>query len=224
MKSIGVKSSKRPSGNASNVDSRWTALPIPWAATAQARQVRVSRPPYASASRESRRKGRGLANRALPSCLPFTWGTGTPTSRPWPRLRLLPGARSRSTGPQAWRESRPWLPARCWPSRRSAPRRSRKAGRGRGGDGGGGVRWGERGGGGIKRAGGARRVDWRQVEDAVIAKSLTDDQQPADEVYRAIASASPGALTDQQQAALRERIDSAARVAQGVDRDRGFSM
>lgn len=76
----------------------------------------------------------------------------------------------------------------------------------------------------IKKAGEAPRVDWRQVEDAVIAKSLTDDQQPADEVYRAIASASPGALTDQQQAALRERIDSAARVAQGVDRDRGFSM
>src|SRR6218665_2052404 len=82
----------------------------------------------------------------------------------------------------------------------------------------------EAGGGGAKEGGGAPRVDWRQVEDAVIAKSLTDDQQPADEVYRAIASASPGALTDQQQAALRERIDSAARVAQGVDRDRGFSM
>src|SRR6218665_2617099 len=43
----------------------------------------------------------------------------------------------------------------------------------------------------IKKAGEAPRVDWRQVEDAVIAKSLTDDQQPADEVYRAIASASP---------------------------------
>src|SRR6218665_940816 len=207
MKSIGVKSSKRPSGNASNVDSRWTALPMPWAATARARQVRVSRPPYASASRESRRKGGGLANRALPSCLPFTWGTGMPTSRPWPRLRLLPGARSRSTGPQAWGGSRPWLTGPRWPS----------PGAGVG-------RLGEVGVEVIRRAGEGRRVDWRQVEDAVIAKSRTDDQQPADEVYRAIASASPGALTDQQQAALRERIDSAARGAQGVGRDRGFSM
>lgn len=80
----------------------------------------------------------------------------------------------------------------------------------------------------VKKAGCAAQVNWRQVEDAVIAKSITDDQQPADEVYRAIARASPGALTDQQQAALRERIDNAARVAQGkeldADRDRGFSI
>ena len=69
----------------------------------------------------------------------------------------------------------------------------------------------------IRKAGGASRVDWRQVEDAVISKSLKDDRQPADDVYRAIASASPGALTDQQQAALRERIDSAARAAQSME-------
>lgn len=69
----------------------------------------------------------------------------------------------------------------------------------------------------IKKAGEASRVDWRQVEDAAISKSLKDDRQPADDVYRAIVSASPGALTDQQQAALRERIDSAARAAQSME-------
>lgn len=49
----------------------------------------------------------------------------------------------------------------------------------------------------VKKAGGSAQVDWRQVEDAAIAKSLKDGRQPADDVYRAIASASPGALTDQ---------------------------
>lgn len=69
----------------------------------------------------------------------------------------------------------------------------------------------------VKKADSSAQVDWRQVEDAAIAKSLKDDRQPADDVYRAIASASPGALTDQQQAALRERIDSAARAAQSME-------
>lgn len=70
----------------------------------------------------------------------------------------------------------------------------------------------------IQKADGAAKVDWRQVEDAAIAKSLKDDQQPAEDVYRAIAGASPAALTKQQQAALRERIDSAAQAAQSMDR------
>ena len=69
----------------------------------------------------------------------------------------------------------------------------------------------------VKKAGSSAQVDWQQVEDAAIAKSLKDDRQPADDVYRAIASASPGALTDQQQVALRERIDSAARSAQSME-------
>lgn len=76
----------------------------------------------------------------------------------------------------------------------------------------------------ISKAGGASKVDWQQVEDAAIAKSLQNDQQPADDVYRAISGASPGALTEAQQAALRERIASAARNIERLDRGRDFSM
>jgi len=70
----------------------------------------------------------------------------------------------------------------------------------------------------IQEAGGAAKVDWRQVEDAAIARSLKDDHQPSDEVYQAIASASPDSLTEQQHSALRERIDSMAQAAQNTDR------
>lgn len=63
----------------------------------------------------------------------------------------------------------------------------------------------------IRKAGSAAKVDWRQAEDAAMAKSLGNDLQPAEDVYRAIAQASPAAITDLQKSALRDRVDHMAR-------------
>lgn len=67
----------------------------------------------------------------------------------------------------------------------------------------------------FNRAGGALRaqrasVDWRAVEDAAMRRSIVDDHQSAEDVYQAIAGASPGAVTPEQQASLRERVDAVA--------------
>ena len=62
----------------------------------------------------------------------------------------------------------------------------------------------------IQRAGSGAKVDWRAVEDAAIVKSLNADKQAADDVYRAIAGASPAALSDEQKAALRDRVNAVA--------------
>lgn len=70
----------------------------------------------------------------------------------------------------------------------------------------------------IKAAGSAARVDWRQVEDAAMATSLRQDQQPAEDVFRSIAQASPAAVTQSQQAGLRERVDAAAQRLHTVQR------
>lgn len=59
----------------------------------------------------------------------------------------------------------------------------------------------------IAKAGNAAKVDWRGVEDKTILKALKDDQQPGEDVYRAISGASPAAITDEQKAALRERVN-----------------
>lgn len=72
----------------------------------------------------------------------------------------------------------------------------------------------------IKKAGSAAHVNWRQVEDAAIAKSLKEDQQPADAVYRAIADASPAAFTESGKAALHARVNDAARGSNAELRQR----
>lgn len=66
----------------------------------------------------------------------------------------------------------------------------------------------------ICKAGGADKVDWRQVEDQAMARSLANDAQSAEDVFRAIAGASPAAITDTQKTALRNRING---MAQGMD-------
>lgn len=70
----------------------------------------------------------------------------------------------------------------------------------------------------IQKAGSADKVNWLQVEDSAIAKSLQADQQPAEDVYRAIAWASPGAITESQQKALRDRVSIAASRAEAAQR------
>lgn len=72
----------------------------------------------------------------------------------------------------------------------------------------------------IRQAGSADRVDWRQVEDRAMAKSLGEDRQAADDVFRAIAGASPAAITEAQKTALRGRVDGQAQALQ-AERDPG---
>lgn len=69
----------------------------------------------------------------------------------------------------------------------------------------------------IQAAGSAAKVDWLAVEERAIFKGLSEDRQPADDVYRAVAGASPAAVTQAQQSALRERIDA---LASTLDADR----
>jgi len=76
-----------------------------------------------------------------------------------------------------------------------------------------------------KKGGAAKQVDWHGVEDAAIVKACRDDHQSAEDVYQAIAEASPGAITGPQRAALRERVNAVAHsldarvnaVAQSLD-------
>ena len=64
----------------------------------------------------------------------------------------------------------------------------------------------------IQAAGGAAKVDWRAVEDAAALKSIRDDRQRPQDVFQAIAEASPATLTQQQRQALLARIDGTARA------------
>ena len=62
-----------------------------------------------------------------------------------------------------------------------------------------------------ERAGAARAVNWRMVEDAAIHRSLVEDQQSADDVWLAISEVSPGCTTPATAAALRERVTAAVK-------------
>lgn len=60
----------------------------------------------------------------------------------------------------------------------------------------------------IQQAGRASKVNWRAVEDLAIAKAIAEDRQPGEDVCRAIAGASPAAISDAQRAALWERVST----------------
>jgi hypothetical protein len=58
----------------------------------------------------------------------------------------------------------------------------------------------------LAAAGDAGNVDWTQVEDATLAKSIGQDQQEPQKVLDALLQHSPGSITTEQQDALRTRL------------------
>lgn len=69
----------------------------------------------------------------------------------------------------------------------------------------------------MDKAGAAKMVDWKVVENAAIKKAMLEDHQSADDVYRAIAGTSPGVISEAQQTALKERIAAIQSVVEVLD-------
>lgn len=69
----------------------------------------------------------------------------------------------------------------------------------------------------VQQSGRAASVNWRAVEDLAIAKAISEDHQTGEDVYRAIAGASPAACSDEHRAALWERVSTVELALNEVD-------